>query len=231
MARGKQLRQLVNSLRAECGMSMSPAAGEDALASLKEILSRTQEALWDEYDWPFATVYRSIPMQASSRFYDFPSDLPLEGIQKTMIQWGDTMHPFERGISFEDYSSYDSEAGETDQYPVKWDVRWTGTDEQIEVWPIPSQSDSTMWLEGKRSLPPLVDESDVAVLDDIMIVLYAAAEILARDKVADAAAKLDLAKARFYRVRGRAITPTGTMTVVGGGAQPDRRERLRAPRS
>jgi hypothetical protein len=230
MARGKQLLQLVNSLRAETGQSLSPASGTDVVSTLKEVLTRTQELLWDDYDWPFATIRTSIQMVEGEMYYDFPDEVSLEGIEDTFIWWGDRFHPFERGISLEDYSIFDSDAGETDQRPRKWDVVWTGDSEMIEVWPIPSTSDSKMWIVGKRDLPDMVSDSDTATLDDRLIVLFAAAEILARQDGKDAQGKLALAQNRLSRLRGRVKPGRDRITVIGGGDVVRSVERLRAPR-
>lgn len=230
MARGTQLLQLVSDLRAECGHSLSPAAGADVGQSYRTVLRRTQETLWDDYDWPFARVIKSIQMVAEERYYDYPDGLPLEGIQSSWIWWGDRYRTLEYGITLEDYSRYDSDAGDTKDYPMKWDVMWTGDSEQVEVWPIPSLSTSKLWFVGKRVLPAMVDDSDTATLDDKLIVLFAAAEILARQESKDAEMKLKLAQERLSRLRGRVKPGTAAVTIVGGGNKTEVVERLRAPR-
>src|SRR3546814_15776455 len=45
-----------------------------------------------------------------------------------------------RGIRSEDYAAYDSAAGERVDPVLRWDVQFTGTTDQIEVWPIPASN-------------------------------------------------------------------------------------------
>ena len=56
MARGVQLTQLVDDLRAETGRDSSVAAGRNELHSLKQRLARAQRTLSAAYDWPFLRV-------------------------------------------------------------------------------------------------------------------------------------------------------------------------------
>lgn len=75
MARGKTLGQLVVALRHEARHSPDAALGLNTLASIKEALARTQERLYDAYDWPFLNIYRDIVTVPGQRYYDFPTDL------------------------------------------------------------------------------------------------------------------------------------------------------------
>jgi len=61
-------------------------------------------------------------------------------------------------------------------------------------------------------------------LDDLLVVLYAAAELLMRSKQADAQMKLSMAEARFNYLR--AAYPTRRRSVVLGGAAHPPRKRL-----
>lgn len=216
MARGTQLIQLVEMLKAEAGHSTRVNVGVDKLPEIKQILRRTQETLYDESDWPFLRVAPYKDLAAGQRYYDFPADLDLERVEQAAVWYSGTPKPIIRGIGFDEYAQYDSENDERADPVLKWDVRWTGSAEQIEVWPIPSSDDQQLQFIGIRPLRALVSDSDVADLDDQLIVLYAAAELLARQGSKDAQAKLGAAQARFARLKGR-VKGASEMTTLGTG--------------
>lgn len=214
MARGKQLQEVVAQLRAETGRNQSVAVGASELDNLKEQIRCMQELLYDDYDWPFLTIERSINLQAGQRYYDFPIDLNYDRLNKVKFKYGNVFRDVERGITFDDYSVYDSTVGERSSPLLKWDVRNTGTSEQLEVWPIPNDA-GTLHFFGTKKLNPLVDDADRLDLDDRLVVLFIAAEILITQKPSAAKNKLDLANARLLKLR--ANSSSDKMVQVGLG--------------
>lgn len=214
MARGKQLQEVVAQLRAETGRNQAVAVGTSELDNLKEQLRRMQELLYDDYDWPFLTIERSINLQAGQRYYDFPIDLNYDRLNKVNFKYGNVYCDVERGITFDDYSIYDSSLGERSSPLIKWDVRNTGTIEQLEAWPIPNDA-GTLHFFGTKKLNALVDDADRFDLDDRLVVLFTAAEVLAKQKSPDAKNKLDLANARLLKLR--ANSSSDKMVQVGLG--------------
>lgn len=227
MARGTQLLKLVEMLREEVNRATSVAVGNDDLPGLKNKLSRTQEVLWDEYDWPFLRqVFPAVPMQAGERYYDFPVGLSVNRIDDNdgtdgpgVVCWFSNLPvPIRRGIGFNEYAIYNSDNGIRQEPALAWDVRWTGTSEQIEIWPLPVTNNATIQFKGIRRLRPLIADNDVCDLDDQLIVLFSAAEILARQQSASADGVSSLAKARLARLKGRskAGSPTYRMGMSEG---------------
>ncbi len=216
MARKTQLQQLVAQLRAETGRSQAVAVGTSELDNLKEQLRRTQEQLYDDYDWPFLTVERSVPLQAGQRFYDFPEDLNYDRLNVVKFKYNNVYTDLDRGITFDEYSIYDSNANQRSSPALKWDVRNTGTIEQLEIWPVPNDAGSVHFF-GTKKLSPLIDDADRADLDDRLIVLFLAAEILARQKSPDAKNKLDLANTRLLKLRGNSQSASKPVQIGLGG--------------
>ena len=186
--------------------------GSDDLAGLKNKLSRTQEVLADEYDWPFLRqIFPAKALQAGERYYDFPTGLQAKRIDDNdgpegpgVVCWySNVPMPIRRGIHFADYAVYNSDAGIRQDPVLAWDIRWTGTKDQIEVWPIPVSNNMTLQFSGLRTLRPLIADSDVCDLDDQLIVLTAAAELLARQGSANAPNVAGLALARLKRLKAR----------------------------
>lgn len=216
MARGVQLQQLVIKLKQMVGQSSNPAAGVDDLDALKEAIRETQETLYDEFDWAFLRVVTSKDMAAGQRYYDFPTDLNLDRIEEVANYWSGSPHPISRGIGFEEYDQYDSDEDERADPVRKWDVRWTGSAPQMEVWPIPSGNDQVIKFRGIRPLRALVADTDVADLDDRLIVLFAAADILAEKDSKKAGRVSARAQARLATVRQQSSAGSD-MIVYGGG--------------
>lgn len=232
MARGTQLLKLVEMLREEVNRATNVAVGNDDLPGLKNKLSRTQEVLWDEYDWPFLRqVFPAKQMQAGERYYDFPVGLSVNRIDDNdgtdgpgVVCWFSNLPvPIKRGIGFNEYAIYNSDNGVRQEPALAWDVRWTGAKDQFEVWPVPVTNTASIQFKGIRKLRPLIADSDVADLDDQMIVLFAAAEILSRQGSASAPDIGALAKARFARLKGRSKAGTRTYRLGMSEGQHDNR--------
>jgi len=217
MARNRQLTQLIDDLRAEVGHAVSASVGVDNLPALKQIIRRTQETLYDDFDWPHLRVTPTKALAAGQRYYDFPTNMDYERIEEVVVWYSGQPHPLIRGIGFSDYAQYDSDTGDRSDPALKWDVRHTGTKEQLEVWPIPSSNLNKIQYKGIRHLGALTANADTADLDGQLIVLFAAAEILTRQKSQDAQAKLAAANARYLKLKGRTKGASETIILGGGG--------------
>lgn len=215
--RRKQFLQLVYDLRAELGRASDPAAGVSDLPSLKQTLARTYETIYDDYDWPHLSIIADrTPLQAGERYYDFPANIGYEGIEEVVIWWNGQPVPLTRGIGFEHYAEFDPESDNRSDPATHWDVRFTGTREQMEIWPLPASSNSIQ-VRGKRKFTPLVDESDLCLVDDNLVVLSAAVELLPRQKSGDAQVKLAALQSRYGRVKGRSKGGSNRSYRIGLG--------------
>jgi len=228
MARGKQLLSLIAQLRAETGRSQDVAVGIDEVENLKVMLQRTQETLYQDYEWPHLRVEKYISLAAGQRYYDMPAGLNFDRIQLARLKYNNTYVDIQRGIEFEDFSIFDSNATTPERsFPtLKWDVRNTGSGEQIEVWPIPNQS-ARLYFFGTKTLGNLIQESDTADLDDRLIVLYAAAELLSRQKSNDAKVKLGLAEKHFLALKRNSQAGSKTIQIGLGNRSVDQSNRSR----
>ena len=225
MARNVTLGELIDDLRAEAGHSLQANLGTAMREVLVKVLQRQQKRLWDDYDWAFLRVKRNILTQNGQRYYDLPNDMKLENIERVEFKWGDQWTPLTSGIDGSHYSEFDSDK-DIRSMPV---YRWQPSEnDQFEVWPIPSQNANATSLSGairftgKRDLSPLVAQSDQADLDDTLLVLYSAAEILSREKADDAKLKLSMAERHYARLKGRS---SNSDTFTLSGEEPTRRVR------
>lgn len=183
--RNRQFTQLISDLRAELRRNNDPGVRASDLPAIQQAINRSYETLYDEYDWPFLTeTFDAIPLSAGQRYYDFPTTMDLDRLETVVVWFNNQPTPIERGISFADYASYNSEAVtpvRTDPV-LKWDVRRVGTATQIEVWPIPASNDQTLQFKGRLKFARMVDDADLCLLDDMIVVLGGAIAIETNDK-------------------------------------------------
>jgi hypothetical protein len=215
MARGAQLLQLVEKFRAETRQSTLPALGTDSLPHVKQLLRRTQEMLYSDpaNDWAFLRMWLTKPIQAGNIYYDPPDNLNMDRIEAVYVRSGNEWLPLERGIDVKEYAQYDPDDTTARGFPTeRWDLRWTGTSTQIEIWPRPSEN-STIRFKCLRPLRPMISDSDVADLDDNLIVLFAAAEELSAQKSKDADTKLQMAQKHLLSFKASAQAGSSTIQM------------------
>lgn len=215
MARGTTLTRLLDMLRAEIRTSLNPAHNNQVRDQQVLLLQTTQEWLWDDFNWPHLRVERQQPVSNGQRFYDTPADIKIDRIQEIRFRYGQRWVHLHPGIDLEHYRQWDSEL-DMRSWPVqRWRI-WE--DEDIEVWPIPGANadptDKEGYLNviGIRNLRPLVDADDTCDLDDRLIVLFAAADILAGAGAKNADMKLEKANKRYARLRGE-LMPRRRITL------------------
>lgn len=217
MARGTTLGNLLTQLRVTLGHTTNPAVGAEFTDNLKSALATAQNELWDDYDWPFLKVRKDKSLNAGQRYYDFPDDLSLDGVESVHYLYGTQYLPVSQGIDPESYSAFNSDNDERSDPVQRWDAIDTGT-LQFEVWPLPA-TDGTLRFKGKRDLGALVAETDTADLDDRLIVLQAAVDI----ETDEAKVKRfdTLFNRRLVKVRGRIASKK--RYTMGDNAVPRRR--------
>jgi len=233
MARGVQLLDLIYQFRAECRQSTQVAVGADSLPHVKQLLRRTQAMLYEDSgnDWAFLRMYPSIPIVAGDRYYDAPADLNIDRIEEVRVLVDGLPIPVTRGIGFEQYAAQNPDLDIRSSPVLRWDLRWTGTETQIEVWPKPLENGSSLMFKCLRPLRALIDDADVADLDDTLITLFASAEELAAQKSKDAELKLQLAQKHLISVRANAQSGASTIQLgLGGGNSHPGRTQVTAQR-
>lgn len=218
MATGATLTTLLDRLRSELLMSPNPGHAINVVPAHKAILARVQRQLWEDYAWPHLRVRRDVAAEAGERYYDLPTDMPLDRVESVHVKWSGIWHCIERGIDAEHLSSFDSDL-DIRADPI---YRWLpyGT-RQFEVWPVPASA-STIRFEGIRTLGALVDMSDTCDLDEDLLTLFAAAELAADAKNPRSSALASAAQRHYAKLKGRLRDNSGGMFVLGGGPPPGR---------
>lgn len=223
MARNTTLQVLLDDLRAESGHSVQANLGKATESMMLTLLNRVQRRLWEDFSWPFLHVSKDTLMAAGQRYYDIPSDMTLERIESADFKWGNRWEKVIYGIEAENYNQHDSDQ-DIRSWPIQRYVAHGDVAGQIEVWPIPDANgsattgDGTLRLKGVKNLNPLLAKTDTADLDDQLIVLFAASELLARQKSPDAQMKMGQAQTHYSRIKGRLSKGE---PVVFGNEEPD----------
>lgn len=220
MARGDTLQQLVSDLREELRRANSPSAGPTDADTLRRTINHVYALLYASFDWPHLfTHFPRITLNAGQRYYDLPAGLDYERVSEVRV-WRDGLPLLlERGIGFDDYASYDPDANERSSPALKWDVRFTGTREQIEIWPLPDSTSQAVQFSGIWAIDRLVDDTDICRLDGEVVVLYAAAELLPKDSP-DKDAKLQVAQELLRLRRVRSSSKESVRLGVGEPRSP-----------
>lgn len=238
MAVGKSLLSLLQDFRIETGASANPAHNSNARDAQVRALQKSQEMLWERHAWPDLRVRRYIDLQAGQRFYDPrgakladgtpAADLGIKRLEGIEVRWGDEWTPLCTGVHREHYAAHDSDLDERSWPVERWQIYEDG---MIEVWPVPEANadpatlDGRLCLTGIRDLRPLVADSDVADLDDTLIVKWAAVKPLAKQGSKDGQVVLDQAKRLEADLTGN-FTKAKSFSLAGRSAKPERQSRF-----
>jgi hypothetical protein len=216
--RHNSLGALIQMLRREMGIAESPALGRNTREAHAQALRSAQQRLYTAWDWPFKKIYRDKAMVAGERYYQAPTDLDLENIREVQVLVASLWQPCIRGISSCDYNTINSDAGARQDPVWRWDLYNDPDDngDMIEVWPIPATTNySRLRFFGVKKLAPLVADTDKADLDDLALVLTAAADLTTIKERTNAQAKAD----RYVFMLARNLNNDRTF-ISGGGSDP-----------
>lgn len=221
MARGTSLLELRDMLRAEVGASSNVAMGVNTVEQYNSLLSRVQKRLWTDHEWPWAVVNRDEPLLTNQHIYSFPTDLDFDRITNTWVKYNNIWHPLEYGIGPAQYNTFDTDRSLGTTPTVRWQHH---EDDQFEVWPIPKADGQIIRFRGVKKLAPLVADTDKAELDDVLLVLFAASEILSRSQSTDATIKMAQATSHYNKIKGLALK--NDRFIYGGGSYEGERLRI-----
>jgi len=220
--RTDQLLVMVKNLRSEAGHSLSVAQGVNQVDTLKYLLARTQEELWTAFVWPDLVIRADTQMSPGQYLYNFPATLSYDMIRETWASGASSgsWDTLDFGID-EDKIVPGTGTNTNRADPVQlWDIEGS----QFRVWPTPDSNGSWVRFKGNKALAPLIADTDVSTLDATVIVLFAAAELLARAKAEDAAGKMQKAQRHLQKLLANKISAKMKVATLGGGS-PDRRLR------
>lgn len=217
MPRNVTLGKLVYEVRAEIGATPNVGQGVGSMPMIEQVIRRTQDKLYHEYNWPHLLIERDEPLMIQQRYYTFNDDVNFERILGCWVKYADNWRPVEYGFDPMTYNTSDPERSEYDD-PIR---RWRHYEgNQYEVWPVPTANNQqTLRFKALRYLNPLLANTDKCDLDSTLIVLFASAEILARLKAADAESKMNVANQYYKNLRAN-FDKSGSFIMGGGISSP-----------
>ena len=220
MANRLPLSEMVTDLRAEVGHSLVGGQGTNMEDTLKYMLKRTQKELYRAYDWPAFIVDEQVDVAANSRYLPDFTNIDKEQVNDMWCRQGTEWYPITYGIDPFLYSLYDPDNAVVG-FPIQR-YKYDEINGTFELWPITS-IDTRVLGRGQILLPPLVNDTDISLLDGTLIVMFAAAHYLARQKDEDAS--IMQGKAQTYlnsimKNQGSQKRPTRSMATADGGRRP-----------
>jgi hypothetical protein len=238
MARGTTLTaalvMLKNKIKANITLGQSTSDDNTLMMDI----SRYQLQLCNKLDWPFLRERWDIATILNGRYYNFPTvdeakttvAINFQRPIHVYVWWANAwLGPIPSGISQEEYNQRNSDGSPPDSGnpPETLDPiqRWDYNDQtQFEVWPVPASA-SFIRFEGQRVPDPLFNLATVAPvanatldLDDELVTLFAAGEILAEMQSAKAGLMQQAAASLMAFLT--ATTPKRTKPC-GFGKRPD----------
>lgn len=197
-----------------------------------QLISDKQKWLANEYDFPFLEDRFDSPVPKNGRYVTFPTidnegvtiAMNLERPYKVEVFWNQIWSELMYGIGSQEFNYLNSDIPGQIQDPIQ---RWRWSQEgQFEVWPMPSTA-QTVRFTGQRALDTLATGADTADLDDEMLVLFVASDLLMRSKQADAQICLSQATERLRAQRGAYPNRPMGCNLAGEGSTQEWRSRTR----
>lgn len=200
---------VVDMARDEARLSTSSSRGTDALAYIQRLVKRHYTTLAEEFEWAHLELKRNDSaarkvLAAGSRIYSFPTSVNVLKITGAYVKHAGVWNPVAYGIGRAEYSLYDPAEDQRNDPVQRWAFH---DDDEFEVWPIPASngaadSDGEVAFEGQRKVEALTSDASRLDMDDEMVALFVAAEILAGNGQKTAAeVKANAAVARRDRMR------------------------------
>ncbi len=227
MARGQTLESILNLMRAEARLSLSPANNTQVRDSHIILLQREQVRLWEDFNWPHLRKHYLLPLQAGQYLYSPPGGtfdanadtytVNIDRVERVSVRDGGAWVPLTPEITEANYAAHETALDERSSPARAWQA--TSNDE-IEIWPIPDTNADADTLEGYaritgiRDLQPFAAAGDRADLDDRLIALYVAAGLLAASGAKDAQLKLEAANKLYTKLKGKQ-TKTTSFNMFG----------------
>lgn len=223
----RQLRELLTDLRAELGHSTNVAFGINDRDTLLYYINRTQQDLYRDFDWPQLIVDRDVKLADGQRYYPYPTDLAFDDVTHIWVLINTVYNELGYGIGPYEMVLWNSDNGFKSWPTQKW--MHHADDNTFELWPVPDSTavdaNAIVRLRGTKTVPWMINDSDLCVLPEHLITVYAAVEILMRDNAKDAEAKQMRAQELMRRHRVRQGTHKRVRPIAIGAGGGDAQSR------
>ncbi|MDE2098691.1 MAG: hypothetical protein KGL39_15665 [Patescibacteria group bacterium] len=211
---GTQLSVLRTMLNAECGEEMDETISPGLVASNNQLLNNQQAFLDNQHTYLRGKTVVSLAAVVGQQYYDVPAGIDFDRLEEpTFTNVSNFRYRIQYGIGQEEYNLFRSDLGVKASPVMRWQMVNIPA-LQIELWPIPSVPQSIIYT-GLLPLAPMVADTDTCVIDDLVLVLFTAAELLARKGSGDAQAKAAKAKAALDSLKASFPSKFDTFNLAG----------------
>jgi hypothetical protein len=212
-------------VRAEVGQTTNAGVATQGDTGIGQMLQSKQYLLSTIRDWPFMDHRWDVVLIPGSRYVNFPTadnrgtaaSINTERPFQVTVLFQQLFIDVDYGIGPEQFNIRNSDLNEAEDPIQRWDfatnIGETVNSDQFEVWPIPV-TQQTLRFDAQRQPHTLVNGTDKAEFDDMLMVYMVAAELLMRYESPEAQAKQVLANQRLNYLTS--AYPNMTRKVVLG---------------
>jgi hypothetical protein len=217
---GTSLATLRKMLNVESGEEMDESISPARVAINNQLLNNQQAYLANQHAYLLGKTRVTLAAVVGQQYYNLPSGIDFDRLEKPeFTSVANFNYRIGFGIGPEEYNRF--RAGMQASPVMKWDLVNVSGTLQIELWPVPSVA-QTIMLSGVLPLVQMVNDTDTCVIDDLVLVLYTAAEALALKSSPLTQAKAEKAKAALESLR--ASFPSKFDRFNLAGQEPSSRE-------
>lgn len=188
--------------KAECGIELNESVATGDNARYLQLANNQISWLIGQDAWLLGKTEAEIPLTPGTRYYTFPeTTIDIDRVETFAYvkQPNGYRYPVHFGIGQPQFNCFANETAQQDPV-LRWDLVNISGSLKVEVWPLP-QLAQTLMLTGLGVFTPMTVDGSTCPIDDLLVVLFMAAEQLARDKSSDAQAKLAKAQARLTSLK------------------------------
>lgn len=210
------LGQLVTMVRSEAGHSLAASQGINSLDTLKYLIKRTEKQLYMAHSWPELETWYPVTLGSGQSFFAYPANVAYDRIKDIYcaVSQSETPTRLEFGLDPQDFPT------DSAQTAKGRPVRWQGNESGVTVFPVPSET-TYVRVVARKPLNDLVADGDVCTLDDTLIVMFVAAELLTRAKAADAERKQREAERYLLKLLGDKVSRKARVSTFGSQRRTD----------
>lgn len=217
MSTGATLADLIAEVQFELGHSTTLTIGQQFRGHITHRIQREYERLYRDFSWPHLRNWIDFPTVAGQKLYDLPDvgadPLTIEDVREVYTNWGNIFNPLGRGIEIDDYNAFNTDLGAKSDPALKWEPR---SETSIELWPCPASAVQTIRLKALKPFKQIVEETDVCLLDDKLVSMYAASEYLMRQSSKDGPAVMARAQLHYTALKQRYQTGANRVQLYQG---------------
>ena len=205
-------------LNSEVGEEMDETISPARVGINNQLLNNQQIFLDNQHSFLRGKAVVTLPAVVGTQYYNLPAGIDFDRLEeKVYTNVVNFRYQMSYGITQDDYNIYRSDQRVIGSPCFRWQLININSVLQIELWPIPSVA-QTIYFTGLLPLVQMVADTDTCVIDDMALVLFSAAEQLARKGSGDAQAKG--AKAKAYLDTLKASFPSRYDSFNMAGMEP-----------